>query len=138
MFLYTFLEAILGIVLAIFLAVRTKKSEDVIYGRLDNFGRLSNALLAIVYGCAAPGFMFLGMISEPRGEGFLVVIGAIIGIVIASSTFFCALGLGLSVALRKKGKSRLSFAAQFMGAAAILLSVLLYCIFVGSLISPLN
>jgi hypothetical protein len=65
-------------------------------------------------------------------------IGAIIGIVIASSTFFCALGLGLSVALRKKGKSRLSFAAQFMGAAAILLSVLLYCIFVGSLISPLN
>ena len=38
MFIYTFLEALVGIVAGILIAVRTKKSEDITYGKLDKAG----------------------------------------------------------------------------------------------------
>ena len=82
--------------------------------------------------------LFLGMISVPEREGFLGIIGWIIAIIIASASLFCGLGLGASVAFRKKGKSKLSFAIQFAGVVAIALSFVLYALFVGVLICPLN
>ena len=115
MFLYTVIEAIIAIVVGILLAVRTKKSENITYNTLDKVGRITNILLALVYVCFSPFYLFLGMISNPAYDGFLGLLGWIVAIVIASAALFCWIGLGFSVALRKKGRSKLSFAMQFAG-----------------------
>ena len=138
MFTYTILEAIAGVVAGILLAVSTKKADSVVYGKLDKAGRITNILLIPVYVCLSPLYLFFGMISSPRHEGFLGILGWIVSIIIASAALFCGLGLGFSVSLRKKGKSKLSFAVQFAGVLGIGLSVGLYCIFAGNLIRFLN
>lgn len=138
MFLYTVIEAIVGVVAGILLAVCTKKVDGVVYGKLDKVGRITNILLIPVYVCFAPVYLFLGMISTPAYEGILGVLGWIVSIIIASAALFCGLGLGCSAALRKKGKSKLSFAVQFAGLVAIGLSVSLYSILAGNLINYLN
>ena len=137
-FIYVILEALVGIVVGILLAIRTKKAEGITYGKLDKVGRITNILLIPLYACTAPFYMFLGMICSPNKEGFLGILGWIISIVCASAALFCSLGLGFSVALRKKGKSKLSFAVQFAGVVGVCLELLLYAVFVGNLISPLN
>ena len=138
MYIYVIIEAIIGVVAGLLLAIRTKKNSGVIYGRLDKVGFVTNIVLIPIYACAAPGCMFLGMISEPYAEGFLWVVGGIIALICASSTLFSCLGLGASVALRKKGKSRLSFAIQFAGVVGVVLTFSLYYVFAGSLLAPLN
>ena len=59
-------------------------------------------------------------------------------LIVAAVILVCALGLGFSVALRKKGHSKLSFAVQFAGVAAIALTVLLHSVCTGTLVKPLN
>lgn len=78
------------------------------------------------------------MISRPACEGLLEILGWIVSIFIASTGLFCGLGLGFSVALRKKGKRKLSFVVQFAGVAGIGLSVELYCLLAGNLLKYLN
>lgn len=138
MFLYTVIEAIAGLAAYILLAVCTKKADGVVYGKLDKAGRITNILLIPVYVCLSPLYLFFGMISSPRHEGFLGILGWIVSIIIASAALFCGLGLGCSVALRKKGKSKQSFIVQFAGLVAIGLSVGLYCLLAGNLIKYLN
>lgn len=58
MFLYTVLEAIVGIVAGILLAAGTKKAEGVVYGKLDKVGRITNILLILVYLCLSPVYLF--------------------------------------------------------------------------------
>lgn len=138
MTLYVLLGAIVGIIGGILLAACSKKAAGVTFGKLDNVGRITNIILIPLYVILSPLYLLLGMISEAHYDGFLGIIGWIVAVIIASAAIFCGLGLGFSVALRKKGKSKLSFAIQFAGAAAIALSVLLYCIFAGNLLSSLN
>ena len=138
MTIYVLLEAIAGIVLGILLAVLTKKAEGVTYGKLDKVGVVTNILLTVLYAVLSPFYLLLGILSEPDGEGFLFVLGVLVSLIAASAALFCGLGLGYSVALRKKGKSGLSFAVQFAGLVGIALTVLLYCVFAGSLITSLN
>lgn len=138
MFLYTVIEAIAGIVAFILLAVCTKKNEDVVYNKLDKAGRITNILLIPIYAFLLPFCLLLGMISYPGYDGFLGIIGWIVAIINASATLFCGLGLGFSVALRKKGKSKLSFAVQFAGFVGIALTVVMYMLFAGNLLKSLN
>ena len=138
MFLYTVLEALFGVIAGILLAVCTKKSKDITYTSLDKVGRITNVLLSIVYVCLAPFYLFLGMISNPHYDGFLGLIGWIVAVIMASAAMFCWIGIGSSIALRKKGKSKESFIVQFAGFLGIGLTVGLYCLFVGSLIAQLN
>lgn len=138
MFLYTVMEAVIAVFAGIFLAVRTKKADNVVYGKLDKAGRIINILLIPVFVCLAPLYLFLGMISQPAHDGFLGLVGWIVSIVNASAALFCGLGLGFSVALRKKGKSKLSFAVQFAGLVGIGLTVGMYCLFAGNLLQTLN
>lgn len=138
MFLYTVIEAIVGIVTGILLAVCTKKADGVVYGRLDKAGRITNILLILLYVGFSPLYLFFGMISSPRHDGFLGILGWIAAIIIASAALVCSLGLGLSAALRKKGKSKPSFAVQFAGLVGIGLSVGLYCLLAGNLLHYLN
>ena len=138
MFLYTVIEAIVAVIAGILIALCTKKADHVTYGKLDKAGRITNLLLIPVYICFSPLSLFFGMISSPRHDGFLGIVGWIVSVLIASGSLFCGLGLGFSVALRKQGKSKLSFAVQFAGVLGIGLSVGLYCLFAGNLLKYLN
>ena len=138
MFFYTIVEAIVGIVVGILLAVRTKRSDGVVYNKLDKVGKVTNILLIPMYACALPFCLFLGMISGPGYDGFLGFVGIIVSIITASAILFCGLGLGLSVALRKKGKSKLSFAVQFAGVLGIALTAVSSLLFTGNLMQSLN
>ena len=138
MFLYTVIEAIVAVVAGIALAVCTKKADGVVYGKLDKIGRITNILLLLVYVGLAYVYLFLGMIASPRYDGILGILGWIVSVIMASAALFCGIGLGLSVALRKKGKSKLSFAVQFAGVGGIGLTVLLFFLFYGNLLRPLN
>ena len=138
MFLYTTLQAVAALVGGILLAARTKKADDVVYTKLDKAGRITNIVLIPVYVCAAPFCLFIGMIGNPRYDGFLGLLGWIVAVLQASAVLFCGLGLGCSVALRKKGKSKLSFAVQFAGFAGIALMLILFSAFYGNLLRPIN
>ena len=138
MFLYTVIEAVIGIVAGIVLGACTKLADEVVYGKLDNAGRITNIVLILLYICLSPLYLFLGMISTPHHDGILGLLGWIVSIIIASAALLCGIGLGMSVALRKKGKSKESFAVQFVGIVAIGLSVGLYCLLAGSLVRNLN
>lgn len=138
MSIYIIIEAVVGIIAGLLIAICTKKDKNVSYCKLDIAGCVTNIFLLIVYIVASPMYLFLGLISNPAYDGFLGIIGWILSLISASASMFCALGLGVSVALRKKGKSKLSFAAQFAGAASILLTLLIFFIFYGNLLRSLN
>ena len=139
MFLYTAIEAIVGAIAGILLAVCTKKADGVTYGKLDQIGRVTNILLLLFYVGFSHVYLFLGMIARPRyDEGVLCILGWAAAVLMASAALFCGVGLGLSVAFRKKGRSKLSFAVQFAGLGGIALTFLLFFLFYGSLLRPLN
>ena len=138
MFLYTTMEAIVAVVAGILIAVCTKKADGVVYNKLDKAGRITNILLIPVYVCLAPLYMFLAMIANPRYDGLLGILGWIVAIIMGSAALFCGLGLGFSVALRKKGKAKLSFAVQFAGVGGIAITLILFFLFYGNLLRPLN
>ena len=139
MFLYTTTEAVVAVVAGILIAACTKKADGVTYGKLDKIGRVTNILLLLVYVGFSYVYLFLGMVANPRyDEGLLCVLGWIISVIMASAALFCGIGLGLSVAFRKKGKSKLSFAVQFAGVGGIALTFALFFLFYGNLLRPLN
>ena len=70
MVIYVFLEALVGIVAGILIAACTKRSKEISYGTLDKIGIATNILLIPIYSFVSLFSMFIGMISEPRGEGF--------------------------------------------------------------------
>ena len=136
--IYTIITAVAGLVGGILLAARTKKSPDVTYGKLDKISRITNILTILLYLRFATLTLGIGVISEPAYEGILGLIGWLVSFVIAAPNLTCGIGLGLSVALRKRGESKVGFLVQFIGAVSIGFSVLLYLIFAGNLISSLN
>ena len=138
MFLYTTLLAIASVVVAIIFIARTKRKEGVEYGRLDKAGRITNVFLSLSYVCASPICLFIGMISYPAHDGFLGFIGWVASIIAASASLPCFVGIGASVALRRIGKSRLSFALQFAGLVGIAITVLIFVLFYGNLLSSIN
>ena len=115
-----------------------KKADDVTYSKLDKIGRVTNILLLLFYVGFSFFYLFLGAIANPRYDGFLGILGWIVSIIMASAALFCGVGLGLSVAFRKRGRSKLSFAVQFLGIAGIGLTVILFFLFYGNLLRPIN
>lgn len=138
MYLYTVIEAVIAVVAGILIAVCTKRADCVTYGKLDKIGRVTNILLLLFYVGFSFFYLFLGMIANPRYDGFLGVLGWIVSIIMASAALFCGIGLGLSVAFRKSGRSKLSFAVQFAGMGGIGLTVILFFLFYGNLLRPIN
>ena len=138
MFLYTVVEAVIAVIAGILIAACTKRTEGVTYGKLDKIGRITNILLLLFYVGFSFFYLFLGMIANPRYDGFLGILGWIVSIIMASAALFCGIGLGLSVAFRKKGRSRLSFAVQFAGVGGIALTAGLFFLFYGNLLRPIN
>ena len=138
MYLYTVIEAAVAVVAGLLLAVCTKKAEGVVYGKLDKLGWVTNILLLLFYLGFSYVYLLLGMIARLRYDGFLGILGWIVAVIMASAALFCGIGLGLSVAFRKKGRSKLSFAVQFAGIGGIGLTFLLFFLFYGNLLKPLN
>ena len=138
MIVYTMMEAIIGIIAGILLAACTKKAEGVVYGKLDKAGRITNIVLMILYLCCSPVCLVFGIFSAPRYGGFLGILGWIASVIIASATLVCGLGLGASVALRKKGKSKKSFIVQFAGLVSIVMTFGLYAWLTENLLQSLD
>ena len=138
MFLYVVIEAIVALVVGILLAACTKKKDGVVYGKLDKAGQITNIILLIAYVLLLPFYGVLGMLSEAHYGGFLGILGWIVALIIGSAALFCGIGLGLSVAFRKQGKSKISFAVQFAGIGGIALSLILFFLFYGNLLSSIN
>ena len=137
MFICTLITAFVGIVGGLWLAIRTKKEEGIAYGKLDKAGIVVNIALILFYLIISPLFLFIGALAHTDHKGFLGILGWIVAAIVASPYLSCGLGLGASVALRKKGKSRLGFAAQFAGALAFVLMLLLF-LFCEDLLVSLN
>ena len=138
MAVYIILCVIAGISSFILLGTLTKKADGLTYNSLDKTCRITNIVLTIAFVFISPLYLGLGLFSYPNHEGFLGILGWIVTILNASTALFCGLGLGLSVAWRKKGKSKQSFIIQFLGVAAIAFTVISYCVFVGNLLQRLN
>ena len=138
MYLLATLAVIVGLVVGIVLATRQKKAEGLVYGKLDKAGRITNIVLIPAYIVLSLFVIFLSMFSAPEYDGFLGVLGWIVCIIIAAAPASCGIGLGFSVSLRKMGKSKPSFIVQFAGFAGCALSVILWMIFYGNLLSSLN
>ena len=138
MIYYIIFQAVAAVAAGILLTVLSKKADGVVYGRLDKAGRITNIILLLAYLCATPLCVFLSSISTPAYGGLLGIIGGILSVTIASQALICGVGLGFSVLLRKRGKSKLSFAVQFAGVVGIGLTILLFALFSGNLLHFLN
>ena len=138
MFLYTVIEALVGIIVGILIAKCTRKRSFVTYVFFDKLTRVTNVILLLVYACLSPFYMFIGMICLPAHEGVLGIVGWAVSILCGSTALLCSLGLGLSVSLRRRGESGRSFFAQFIGVIAIAFTVLAYIAFEGNLLTSLN
>ena len=138
MYLYTTLAIIIGLIAGIILAASTKKAEGVIYGKRDKAGRITNIALIPVYFVLSLVYIVVSFFASPAHDGFLGVLSWLVCIIIAIAPATCGFGLGFSASLRKKGKSKLSFAVQFAGFAGCILGSLLFMLLYGNLLSSLN
>ena len=138
LYLYTIIEAVIAVIAGILIAVCTKKADGVVYGKLDKIGRITNLILLLFYAGFSFVYLFLGIIARPNYDGFLGILGWIVSVIMASTALVCGIGLGLSVAFRKRGKSKLSFDIQFAGLGSIGLTVILFFLFYGNLLKPIN
>ena len=139
MYLYYLLAAITGLVAGIIIAARSKKADGVLYGKLDKAGKITNVLLIPVYAILSCFFWFIAMVGlNPWGKGLMWLLSAVLAVIGATGPAFCGIGLGASVALRRKGKSRLSFWVQFAGIAGLGITFLFFLLFYGTLFKPLN
>lgn len=137
--LYMTIVAIVAVIAGVLLAACSKKAEGVVYTKLDKAGRITNIVLLLVYAALSMSCMGIGLFCSPNYEaGFLRILGWIIAVFVSSVPLFCALSLGLSVSLRKKGKSKAGFAVQFVGLVCIVLALVLFFTCYGSLVNYLS
>ena len=139
MYLYYALVAIVGLIAGIVIAARSKKAEGVVYGKLDKVGIVTNILLIPIYAIVTIFNFFIVMLGYfPEGEGILGVLSWIVAIIGATGPVLCGLGLGASVALRRKGKSKKSFWVQFAGVVGLSITILFLVTFGEWLFGSLN
>ena len=139
MYLYYALVAIVGLIAGIVIAASSKKAEGVVYGKLDKVGIVTNILLIPIYAIVTIFNFFIVMLGYfPEGEGILGVLSWIVAIIGATGPVLCGLGLGTSVALRKKGKSKKSFWVQFAGVVGLSITILFLVTFGEWLFGSLN
>ena len=139
MYIYFALVAIIGLIAGIVIAARSKKAEGVVYGKLDKAGIVTNILLIPIYAIFAIFNYFIVMLGYfPEGEGILGVLSWTVAFIGATGPALCGLGLGTSVALRKKGKSKKSFLVQFAGVVGLSITILFLVTFGEWLFGSLN
>ena len=139
MFYYCVLAVLASIVAGIIIAARTKKAEGIEYGILDKIGIATNILLIPVYAIVSLFFIALIMLGmNPDGDGLIGVISVIVCVIGSTGPALWGLGLGASVAWRKKGKRVMSFLAQFAGVVGFGITLLFFVLFENTLFASLN
>ena len=138
MYIYVAASVLASIIAGIIIAACSKRVAGVTYNTLDNVGVITNFALIPTYILGSPLCMFLASLFCPAYEGFWGIIGWIVSFIGASGPALCALGLGWSVSLRRKGKSKASFCIQFAGVAGLLLTLAIFFLFYGNLLDTLN
>ena len=139
MYIYFALLALVGLIAGIVIAARSKKTEGVVYGKLDKAGIVTNILLIPIYAIVTIFCFFIVMLGYfPEGEGILGVLSWTVAFIGATGPVLCGLGLGSSVALRKKGKSKKSFLVQFAGVVGLGITISILVLLGDLLFGSLN
>ena len=106
---------------------------------IGKVGIVTNILLIPAYIVVSVFCLFLVMLGmNPDGEGFMLVVSVLVSAIASTGPAIWGLGLGASVALRRKGKSKLSFWVQFAGVAGLAFFMLLYVLVADTLFASLN
>lgn len=115
-----------GLLIGILIAVCSRKADDVTPNRLDKVSGITNIALIPVYTFASFPFILISALVRCVGEPTLTqeIITHAIAFIVSAAPIYCGIALGVSVSLRKKGKSTASFIVQFAGFAGLLLSLI--------------
>lgn len=137
--LIAIIALVAGIALGIVLAAATKKKEGVVASPLDKVTKITNIVMIPVSLYLAYFSIALSMFTVPEHDGgALFVIDLIICSLIWIAPVCIGGGLGLSAALRKRGRSLASFVLQFIGIMSTFASVVIYVLGVDRVISSIN
>lgn len=118
---------IAGIAAGIILVVRARKTEAGTYTVLDKISMVTNVVLCIVYFPLSLIMLLMASITGTGLNASLVqdILAYIFAGLIAATPIYCGIALGMSVSLRRKGKSVAGFLIQFAGFIGIILLILI-------------
>ena len=116
-----------GVAIGILLAVRARKGEAAAPKMLDRVTLVTNIALIPIYAILSLLMMFMATITDAYyGAGSVQEFFALIfSFIIAAAPIYCGIALGMSISLRKKGRSLAGFLVQFAGFGGILLLILI-------------
>ena len=116
-----------GVAIGILLAVRARKIEAAIPTALDRVSLVINITLIPVYLILSILMMFMALITGTSygASSLQEIFAEVFSFVIAAAPIYCGIALGLSVSLRRKGRSLAGFLVQFAGFGGILVLVLI-------------
>ena len=118
---------IAGIAAGIILVVRARKTEAGTYTVLDKISMVTNVILCIVY---FPLSLIMLLMASITGTGLYAslvqkFLADVFACLIAATPIYCGIALGMSVFLRRKGRSLVGFLVQFVGFGGILVLFLI-------------
>ena len=116
-----------GVAIGILLAVRARKIEAAVPTALDRVSLVINITLIPVYLILSILMMFMALITGTSygASSLQEIFAEVFSFVIAAAPINCGIALGLSVSLRRKGRSLAGFLVQFAGFGGILVLVLI-------------
>ena len=118
---------IAGVAIGILIAVRARKIEAAVPTALDRVSLVINITLIPVYLILSILMMFMALITGTSygASSLQEIFAEVFSFVIAAAPIYCGIALGLSVSLRRKGRSLAGFLVQFAGFGGILVLVLI-------------
>lgn len=116
-----------GVAVGIWLAVRARKIEAAVPTVLDRISMVTNIVLIPVYTILSLLMLFMAAITSTAYDVGAVqeVLATVLSFVIAATPIYCGIALGMSVSLRRKGRSVAGFLVQFAGFVGIVLMILI-------------
>ena len=116
-----------GIAVGIILVVYARKREAVTYTVLDRVSIVTNVVLCVVYFLLSLIMLLMASITDSGLNTGPVqkFLADVFACTIAATPIYCGIALGLSVTLRKKGRSVAGFLIQFSGFIGLLLCLLI-------------
>ena len=116
-----------GVAIGILLAVRARKIKAAVPTALDRVSLVINITLIPVYLIFSVLMLFMALITGTSygASSLQEIFAEVFSFVIAAAPIYCGIALGLSVSLRRKGRSLAGFLVQFAGFGGILVLVLI-------------
>lgn len=116
-----------GVAAGIVLAVRARAIEKAAPTVLDRISLVTNIVLIPVYVIFSLLMLFMASITGTSYDVGTVqeFLAVIFSLIIGATPIYCGIALGMSVSLRRKGRSVAGFFIQFVGFVGILLMILI-------------